>query len=84
MFPKETVLTGADHPGTELMVMCSAAGYYLGYSDKEGMPYSRETVYFGDHDSADQVLRMFRRRQPQDEQEARYLDALERGDCTFL
>lgn len=58
----ETVLTGAKHPGTELCVMQSPAGFYLGYRDKDGMPYSRESDYFGDADSAKYVLRLLRAR----------------------
>ena len=57
---KETVLSGAEHPGTELKVMNSGNGYYLGFATKDGMPYSRETTYFGDRPSAIQVLRSFR------------------------
>ena len=56
----ENILTGAPHPGTELEVLRSGAGYYLGYRDEDGAPYTRESVYFGTHDSADQVLRMLR------------------------
>lgn len=50
--PKETVLTGAAHPGTELQLLQdlrvhleSAGGYYLGFLDRDGTPYSRETDY---------------------------------------
>jgi hypothetical protein len=43
--PEETVLTGAAHPGTELQILSSAAGYYLGFLDAQGAPYSRETNY---------------------------------------
>ena len=43
--PRETVLTGAAHPGTELQVLQSAGGYYLGFLDRDGAPYSRETDY---------------------------------------
>lgn len=60
MIPGETVLSGAEHPKTQLEVMSSAAGYYLGFRDTDGAPYSRETVYFGTMDSAEQVLKMFR------------------------
>ena len=45
MIDKETVLSGAPHPGTDLRVLSSPAGYYLGYLTKEGSPYSRETHY---------------------------------------
>ena len=43
--PKETVLTGAQHPGTELQVREAAGGYYLGFLTRDGQPYSRETDY---------------------------------------
>jgi hypothetical protein len=43
--PNETVLTGAEHPGTELQILESAGGHYLGFLDREGAPYSRETDY---------------------------------------
>lgn len=56
----ETVLTGAEHPGTEIQVMHSNAGYYLGFRDENGMPYSRESCYFGDWESAKQVLEYLR------------------------
>jgi len=49
--PKETVLTGAAHPGTELQVLQSAGGYYLGFLDGDGAPYSRETDYMGYSDA---------------------------------
>lgn len=45
MIPGETVLSGAKHPGTKLEVMYSPNGYYLGFKDKDGGPYSRETDY---------------------------------------
>lgn len=60
MIRKETVMSGAQHPGTELKVLSSGAGYYLGFTSKDGAPYSRETNYFGDRASAEQVLRSFR------------------------
>ena len=43
--PKETVLTGAQHPGTELQGLEAAGGYYLGFLTRDGQPYSRETDY---------------------------------------
>jgi hypothetical protein len=52
----ETVLTGAPHPGTELQVMSSGAGFYLGYRDKDGMPYSRESDYFQSEIVAQKML----------------------------
>lgn len=56
----ETVLSGAKHPGTELEVLESVAGFYLGFRDEDGLPYSRETVYFGDRASAELVLKYMR------------------------
>lgn len=41
----ETVLSGAPHPGTDLEVLESGAGFYLGYRDTDGAPYSRESRY---------------------------------------
>ena len=41
----ETVLSGAPHPGTELEVMETPAGFYIGFREKSGQPYSRETIY---------------------------------------
>jgi len=49
--PNETVLTGAPHPGTELKILESPAGYYLGFLDRDGAPYSRETDYMGYSDA---------------------------------
>lgn len=48
MIPGETVLTGAKHPGTELKIMYSPAGYYLGFTTKDGDPYTRETDYLSE------------------------------------
>lgn len=45
MIPGETVASGAPHPGTDLRVLQSPAGFYLGYLDRDGLPYSRETRY---------------------------------------
>lgn len=45
MMPGETVLSGAKHPGTKLEVLYSPAGYYLGFRDKDGAAYSRESEY---------------------------------------
>ena len=45
MLKKETVLTGADHPGTKLEVIHTNHGYYLGFRDEDGSAYSRETYY---------------------------------------
>jgi hypothetical protein len=56
----DTVIAGATHPGTTLEVLESAAGFYLGYRDEDGLPYSRESCYFGDRASAEQVLAYMR------------------------
>ena len=45
MFAGETILTGGKHPGTDLKVMESHAGFYLGFALPSGEPYSRETQY---------------------------------------
>jgi hypothetical protein len=63
MMKGETVLTGAPHPGTELEVMQSpgmATGYYLGFREENGMPYSRETDYMP-KDQAEFFLSRFRK-----------------------
>lgn len=50
----ETVLTGAEHPGTEIEIIPrfidsadqqQCAWYYLGFRGKDGFPFSRETDY---------------------------------------
>ena len=46
MIEGETVLSGAAHPGTVLRVCKSAAGFYIGFRDEDGLPYSRESKYF--------------------------------------
>lgn len=49
MLPRETVCSGAEHPGTDHEIMQTSDGrYYVGFRDKDGMPYSRETVYVDD------------------------------------
>jgi len=45
MFRGETVLSGGQHPGTDLVVCETAAGFYLGFRNPDGSPYSRETAY---------------------------------------
>lgn len=56
MFKGETVSTGAAHPGTPLQVLKSAAGYYIGYLDTDGCPYSRESGYFPTQEAAQAAL----------------------------
>jgi len=60
MMKGETVLSGAEHPGTKLEAMKSAAGWYLGYKDEDGMPYSRETDYFEHKAQALAILTVLR------------------------
>ncbi len=55
----ETVLSGAPHPGTDLKVLESPAGFYLGYLDEHGLPYSRETLYLT-KDVAEKLLPLLR------------------------
>jgi len=50
--PNETVLTGAAHPGTELQILESPGGYYLGFLNRDGGHYSRETIYLTYADAA--------------------------------
>lgn len=55
--PGETVGLGAPHPGTPLQVCDSAAGYYIGYLDPDGTPYSRESVdYWASKHEAQKAL----------------------------
>ena len=56
MIKGETVFSGAPHPGTRLQVLKSAAGFYLGYLTKDGMPYSRESRYFATENLAEDAL----------------------------
>lgn len=58
--PNETVVLGATHPGTALRLLRSNAGWYLGYLDKDGQPYSRETMYFNSEAEARLILSYFR------------------------
>lgn len=51
MIPGETVRTGAEWPGTPLRILQSNAGWYLGYLDRFGEPYTRETHYYPDRAS---------------------------------
>lgn len=44
-------------PGVSgLRVLRSAAGYYVGRTDAEGFPYSRESGYFRTEDKAEEAL----------------------------
>ncbi len=56
MIKGETVSSGAEIPkdGT-FGILSSPAGYYLGWSDKEG-PYTRETFYMDSYEIASLVL----------------------------
>ena len=59
--PKETVLTGGQHPGTKLEVMgrSDRGGFYLGFRDLDGHAYSRETLYMS-KTAAEQMLALIR------------------------
>jgi hypothetical protein len=65
MMAGETVFTGAPHPGTELEVLYSSA-YYLGFRDEFGMPYSRESIYFGSREAAEEALRIVNQTFPEE------------------
>lgn len=56
----ETVLLGATHPGTKLKVLRSAAGWYLGFTDDDGQPYTRESVYLPMESEAHKLLTFLR------------------------
>ena len=56
MLEGETVLSGAGHPDTELLVLQSAAGFYIGYLSEDGFPYSRESGYFATAEEAKESL----------------------------
>ena len=56
MLDGETVASGAKHPGTELLVLKSAAGFYIGYLSEDGFPYSRESGYFATAEKAKESL----------------------------
>ena len=58
MIQGETVHSGAPLPyvGAEPEAMSSAAGWYVGYRDKDGGPYSRETNYLKSKEVAERVL----------------------------
>jgi len=56
MFPGETILSGADTDGaSEFKVMATPAGWYIGTSF-EGMPNTRESIYFGTSEQAEGIL----------------------------
>lgn len=63
VFPGETIMSGGNDGkfGTrgvsELQVMLSGGGYYLGTETTEGHPYSRETCYFGAESEAMSALK---------------------------
>ena len=63
VFPGETIMSGGNDGkfGTggvsELQVMFSPAGYYLGTETTEGHPYSRETGYFRSESEAEAALK---------------------------
>jgi hypothetical protein len=40
--------------------MSTPAGYYIGFRDVDGSPYSRETEYFASKSEAEDKLEMFK------------------------
>ena len=56
MIKGETVLSGGKHPGTELRVIKSRHGWYVGFLDRNGEPYSRESLYFRTQKGAESLL----------------------------
>lgn len=56
MISGETVLSGAPDPGTPMNVLRTPAGFYVGYLDQDGLPYSRETDYFESEEQAGAAL----------------------------
>lgn len=56
MMYAETVFAGAEHPGTKPEVLESSAGFYVGFCDEAGLPYTRETDYFKCEDTAEAAL----------------------------
>jgi hypothetical protein len=57
MIPGETVASGAPHPGTEIQILSTPAGYYIGYLTGDGFPYSRESGYYTTREEAETVLK---------------------------
>ena len=51
----ECVSTGANPPYKEALpqICCSPAGYYVGFLDEDGRPYSRESGYYRDREMLD-------------------------------
>jgi len=43
-------------PGTKLEVLLCGAGWYIGYLDRNGEPYSRESKYFTTYEEAEKCL----------------------------
>lgn len=57
MLPGETVLSGGTlpYPRATLGVFSSAAGFFIGFRDQDGAPYSRETEYMDSY-TAEEML----------------------------
>ena len=56
----ETVLSGAEHPKSPIRVLESGAGWYLGFTEENGIPYTRETVYMTE-EKARELYELIRR-----------------------
>jgi hypothetical protein len=61
MMKGETVLSGAPHPTTPLEILESPAGFFLGFRDADGSPYSRETEYMHTRYQAQIVFDLIRK-----------------------
>jgi len=60
MLIRETVMSGAEHPGTKLVVLKSPSGWYFGFKDKQGQPYTRESRYFRTKRGAEAAMSVLR------------------------
>jgi hypothetical protein len=60
MLPGETVLSGCKLATTDdFQVMRSAAGWYVGTTDRSGFPCTRETGYFASQEECKEALDLF-------------------------
>ena len=58
VMPNETVAMGAalPYPGAKPEILYNGTGYYIGYVDTDGQPYTRESRYYEDGADADRCL----------------------------